>query len=600
MKDLNLRKAFPIVAAALGNKLGINVMVTGTQACTNGDEIHLPSYDGDDPGYKAVAWGFLAHEAAHIRYTDFSICARVTDKFRFSVLNVLEDIRIEMLINHLYPGTRFTIEKMVLHIIQTGDFHALTQEAHPAAILHDYMLYHLRCVCLNQTALNALAEQADSILESTFPVGMVTRLAGLLSEVPHLASTWDALALTDRILAMLQEEEENERQRQQKQSSGQGGSDSQPHDANDSDGQPDDADPDETGDRPKHSGDESSPDGSDDEAGQDGQGDQPNGTGGDSAQDDSADANPPNGCGNANQGGPSGSALSKLLQAEEDDIPDDIMETARQILEIADKEASDMTFPAPQKPEAGQSGSGLLAKVETETGRLRSAMQGIIQSERMNRPVYKDSGRRLDSRRLHRLFSNDARVFQRKTHQESPNTAIHLLLDRSPSTAKAIAQGVKLFDIAAEATLALSLSLEGMPGVNPGITAFPGHNGSPSHVIEILGHGQRVRPNVGNFAVPVSVYGSTPMTEAIWFCASGLMACKESRKVLVVLTDGEPDDDIGTLDILKRCRASGIEDIGIGIGVDVKHLFTTALLINDVRELRAKLFQISKELLLAA
>ena len=521
MKDLNLRKAFPIVAAALGNKLGINVMVTGTQACTNGDEIHLPSYDGDDPGYKAVAWGFLAHEAAHIRYTDFSICARVTDKFRFSVLNVLEDIRIEMLINHLYPGTRFTIEKMVLHIIQTGGFHALTQEAHPAAILHDYMLYHLRCACLNQTALNALAEQADSILESTFPVGMVTRLAGLLSEVPHLASTWDALALTDRILAMLQEEEENERQRQQKQSSGQGGSDSQPHDANDSDGQPDDADPDDVGDRPKHSGDESSPDGSDDEAGQDGQGDQPNGTGGDSAQDDSADANPPNGCGNANQGGPSGSALSKLLQAEEDDIPDDIMETARQILEIADKEASDMTFPAPQKPEAGQSGSGLLAKVETETGRLRSAMQGIIQSERMNRPVYKDSGRRLDSRRLHRLFSNDARVFQRKTHQESPNTAIHLLLDRSPSTAKAIAQGVKLFDIAAEATLALSLSLEGMPGVNPGITAFPGHNGSPSHVIEILGHGQRVRPNVGNFAVPVSVYGSTPMTEAIWFCASG-------------------------------------------------------------------------------
>ena len=324
---------------------------------------------------------------------------------------------------------------------------------------------------------------------------MVTRLAGLLSEVPHLASTWDALALTDRILAMLQEEEENERQRQQKQSSGQDGSDIQPHDASDSDGQPDDADPDdsgaqsngsdddsgqddadgqsngsddgtapdETGDQPKNAGDESNPDGSDGEDGQDNQDDQPNGAGGDSAQDDSVDADPPNGCGNAGQGDPSGSALSKLLQAEEDDIPDDLMETARQLLEIADKEASDMTFPAPQKPEAGQSGAGLLAKVETETGRLRSAMQGIIQSERMNRPVYKDSGRRLDSRRLHRLFSNDARVFHRKAHQESPNTAIHLLLDRSPSTAKAIAPGVKLFDIAAEATLALSLSLEGVP-----------------------------------------------------------------------------------------------------------------------------------------
>jgi cobalamin biosynthesis protein CobT len=536
-----------------------------------------------------------------------------------------------MLINNLYPGTRFTIEKTVLHMIQIGGFRALAKEAHPAAVLHDYMLYHLRFVFLNQTALKTLAEQAESILECVFPVGMVTRLAGLLSGVADLASTQDALALTDRILTMLQEEEEKERQRQQKQSPSRDDSDdssngsadgSDPDDSGDqSNGSDDDPDRDDSGNQPKGADDDSDPEdsddssngsadgsdsddygdqssGSDDDLEPDDSGDQPKGSDDGSYPDDSDD--PPNGTGNVGQGGQNANALRWLLDAKGDDIPDDIMETARKILEISEKEASDITFPAPQKPMISQSGTGLLAKVETETGRLRSAIQGIIQSERMNRPVYKDSGRKLDGRRLHRLFSNDARVFQRKTHRETPNTAIHLLIDRSPSMARTVESGQKMISVATEASLALSLSLEGVPGVNPGITAFPGYNGSPDHVIEILGHGQRVRPNVSNFAVPSDNFGSTPMTEAIWFCASALLACKESRKVLVVLTDGEPDDDIGTLDILKRCRASGIEDIGIGIGVDVRHLFTTSVLINDVKELRARLFQISKELLLAA
>ena len=109
MQHSTMRNAFPIVAAALGNKLGIDVQVKGTDAKTDGKQIILPSYDGNDPGYKTVAWGFLAHESAHIRFTDFTTVARVTNKFRFSILNLLEDVRIELLINSLYPGTRFPL-----------------------------------------------------------------------------------------------------------------------------------------------------------------------------------------------------------------------------------------------------------------------------------------------------------------------------------------------------------------------------------------------------------------------------------------------------------------------------------------------------------
>ena len=50
-----LNEAFPIVAAALGHRLGVRVMVQGQTARTDGEMIVIPSYDGKDPHYKDLA-----------------------------------------------------------------------------------------------------------------------------------------------------------------------------------------------------------------------------------------------------------------------------------------------------------------------------------------------------------------------------------------------------------------------------------------------------------------------------------------------------------------------------------------------------------------
>ena len=140
------------------------------------------------------------------------------------------------------------------------------------------------------------------------------------------------------------------------------------------------------------------------------------------------------------------------------------------------------------------------------------------------------------------------------------------------------------------------MALEGLPGVNPGITAFPGSD--DESVYRLLEHGQRVKSRTGAFALSPS--GSTPMTEAIWFGAAALLRCREPRKVLIVMTDGQPNDKLSTLEILQRCRDSGIETVGIGLGIEVSHLFPVAIAINDFRELRSQLFELSKTLLMAA
>lgn len=192
-------------------------------------------------------------------------------------------------------------------------------------------------------------------------------------------------------------------------------------------------------------------------------------------------------------------------------------------------------------------------------------------------------------------------MFQRSAVKPSPNTAIHLLLDKSDSMGYQVndtrghAMGTRL-PMALEATLALALAFEGLSGVNPGITAFPGDQ--EGSVYRLLDHGQRIRQRAGAFSLLAN--GGTPMTEAIWFGAAALLRCREPRKVLMVMTDGQPDDMVSTLAILQRCRDSGIETVGIGLGIDVSHLFPIAITINGLQELRTQLFELSKSVLLAA
>src|SRR5664280_2420747 len=215
MKNKILQHAFPIVAAAIGNRFGIKVCVGGDQAYTDGKAIQLPAYAGDDPAYQAVAWGLLAHEAAHIRYSDFSI-AYGPSVLRRRLAGAIEDVRIEYELAKDFPGTRLTLRTVIENMIAKGGFTASTIDDHPANILHGYVLKSLRARVLGQAALQPLVEQTEKALKANFPKGAVIRLQGLLSEVPEgLTSERDCLHLADRILTMIEQEVEQQKQSQQ-------------------------------------------------------------------------------------------------------------------------------------------------------------------------------------------------------------------------------------------------------------------------------------------------------------------------------------------------------------------------------------------------
>jgi nitric oxide reductase activation protein len=141
------------------------------------------------------------------------------------------------------------------------------------------------------------------------------------------------------------------------------------------------------------------------------------------------------------------------------------------------------------------------------------------------------------------------------------------------------------------------MALEGIQGVNLGITAFPGKDGEASSVYSVLPHGSTVRSRVAAYGGDLD--GSTPLAEAIWFAGCRLVQQREERKLLLVLTDGIPDDLDEALNVLSRCRFSGIEVTGIGLGIEVDRVFETNVSVQLIRDLPAQLNEVCKQLLLA-
>jgi cobaltochelatase CobT len=593
MRDNTLHHAFPIVAAAIGNRFGIQVKVGGDQAYTDGKLIQLPAYNGNDPDYQDYAWGLLAHEAAHLRYSDFTLVYGQS-VLRRRLCGAIEDVRIEYELAKDFPGTRLTLRTVIEKMIVSGGFAAAKEDDHPANVLYGYVLKSLRARVLGQTALTPLVEISERVLKSLFPAGAVIRLKGLLSEVPDsLTSEADCLHLADRILTLIEQECERptqENTQQQQNQAAQGDSDIEASDSKDDTESDDDHDRSSTSTDDTDSSEVSFGPGettdSDDTAGNDFMPNQ---------MSDNELAGQADGSGYQ-------SLMATLQSASDADFDRDVFDVVKSALALDDRDAPETVIPVGLKP-LGNAAAGLnlLNRVQSESVKIRAALQGWVQSQRLDRSHPACRGRRVIGRRLPQLVLGDPKVFTRRVVKPAPNTAIHLLLDKSDSMDEPVWVGknqsvANRLSIALEASMALALAFEGIAGVNPGMTAFPGRD--DTSVFRLLEHGERVRAHSAAFSLRAG--GTTPMTEAVWFAAAALLRCREPRKVLLVMTDGQPNDILSTLEILQRCRNSGIETVGVGLGLDVSHLFPAAIMINELRELRSQLFALSKAVLLAA
>ncbi len=548
-----LKNALPIVAAAYGEKFGVKVLIQGQDAFTDGERIVIPTANPDDPHYQQIAWGYLAHEAAHIRHTNFDMVQKASSKpIRKALLNIIEDVRIENELAKDYPGTRRSISQVIEYMVDTQQM-CVPEQPEPASNLQAWLLFRLRCHFLGQKSLTPLYQAVDERVRQLFPAAAMSRLSAMLTAVPSLASTGEVLKLVDAIVAMLEEESrppQDESDADSGNDIGQDASNDSNNSNNSSGRQTPETDSSATGDAAET---------------------------GDSDNSDQADN------------------LRQALEASAAQFePDTFAQVAEVLSEQAEGHQGVTPLSLPQAEQAMLGDEAILTLSASESAQIRARLRGMVQSSQDNRNHAKRHGLRVATHRLAASQAGESRLFIQRQPRIAPNAAVHLLVDISGSMGKPIGEGNrKYFHVANEAALALAMALEGIPGVVPAVSYFPGIHQEVS--IALLPK-QSVRHRAACF--DQKPRGCTPMAQAMWFAANSLLAQKQKRKLMIVLTDGDPDDRAATHDIVDRCRRSGFELLGIGIQTrSVEKFFPQSIVINDVKDLKRELFEVTQQLL---
>ncbi|MGI2139650.1 VWA domain-containing protein [Shewanella baltica] len=546
-----LKNALPIVAAAYGEKFGVKVLIQGQDAFTDGERIVIPTANPDDPHYQQIAWGYLAHEAAHIRHTNFEMVQKASSKpIRKALLNIIEDVRIENELAKDYPGTRRSISQVIEYMVDTQQM-SVPEQLEPASNLQAWLLFRLRCHFLGQKALTPLYQAVDERVRQLFPAAAMSRLSAMLTAVPSLGSTGEVLKLVDAIVAMLEEESRPPQDESDADGGDDIGQDASNDSNNSSDSQTPETDSSATGDVAET---------------------------GDSDHSDQADN------------------LRQALEASAAQFePDTFAQVAEVLSEQAEGHQGVTPLSLPQAEQAMLGDEAILTLSASESAQIRARLRGMVQSSQDNRNHAKRQGLRVATHRLAASQAGESRLFIQRQPRIAPNAAVHLLVDISGSMGKPIGEGNrKYFHVANEAALALAMALEGIPGVVPAVSYFPGIHQEVS--IALLPK-QSVRHRAACF--DQKPRGCTPMAQAMWFAANSLLAQKQKRKLMIVLTDGDPDDWAATHDIVDRCRRSGFELLGIGIQTrSVERFFPQSIVINDVKDLKRELFEVTQQLLI--
>ena len=571
-----LTNALPIVAAAYGRTFNIPVQVGGDEAMTNGKVIQIPAVRDSA---KSLAYGYLAHEAGHVRFTDFGLARHSTPLGR-AIENIVEDVRIENAMIRTYPGTRSTLDSVIDALIADGKLSPVTDQASPPEILGNGLLHLTRHRYRQQTALLNHAKQADQVMRKVLGARFVHRLHGLLTEIPTLKSTAEVMDLSRRILDLMEEESQDSSSAEEDDSQSQGSRRNEPSTANPDD-VPEDSEPSTQSQAQGAESEEPSTQNLDEDSEPSTQS-QAQGTESEepSTQSHAPGPDPEN----------ARTALQAALNATEEELPEDVFQVVAETLG-AESLPSPTLLPSPEHYAGNpHSGRTALLRVKVHSAKLTARLQGLVQAHTLTRHRTAQRGRELSPAHLHRAGVGDPRIFRTKTHKVAPDTALHLLVDLSGS----MAGGQD--SIALDAAMALALALEPIKDVSRAVTAFPGRHGQDGQVTVVLCHGERVSTGAGAFVQHAR--GGTPMTGALWFAAADLLSRSEDRKVLLTLTDGEPNDVRSAKDLITRAAQAGIECIGIGIQHDVSRLFPAATRIDDIADLKTALFGIAERLLL--
>ena len=541
-KNALLADALPAVCRAVTRQKGIKLVFQGPPR-TDGKTIYsdpLP-IDADEDQRKMII-GDIDHECGHILFTDFEYHRNQMEalpedrkEFLHSLANAIEDTMEERRMAEEYIGCRQTLAESAELLMQKHGPEAII-DVTPGKLLSNYIDAWGRVHVLGQQvepcleyAKEALVEQLDEREVRYLDALLTTHLYS----VDNTRDTWDLVKRVEQFLEDIDEDDENDEEQ---------GDSGQPQDQKASQGQ----------DQPSGS-----------EQGQDpaqstGQGQDPN-------------PGQPQGQDTGQSQGPSNPAKKENAQAMLNDKQVDatpFFDRRKDAKEAAEEAAMEHYVPEADSgtvggfsegdPEFANADLGDYRKLRDElSGEIEQLKRRIVQEYQTRthrRHVAAEQGR-LDGRSLVRAMTGDTQVYRKRVHRMIPQPAVSLVVDSSGSM-----YGREM-ELAKQAAIVVLETNEHL-GVKTALHVFAGGSSKT-----VKTHEQPLN-TVRHQVAGIEAGGGTPMSEALWESGLAIARRREERKLIFLVTDGQPNDPQGTREIASMLERSGIELYGVGIASD--------------------------------
>lgn len=530
--------ALPIIVTNYARAFGVVVRMQGMQAYTDGDVITIPRLDLKDPVKARLAYGYLAHEAAHVRYTDFSIVKKCSGNYlRSSILNILEDARVERLIGSSFIGVWENLELLRSYRSESWEQYKTKVGWLPLLqVILAFLLCYTGSYCQRFRILRDRAAFLCRILRARMSKHGVRRLARLSLRVLRCKNTAEIMRLGEDIISLLNTK---------------GVFDPNNHKPIKMP-------------RRKRKLSEAAGD-----------------TGALKRQRLNAELSrelyelQKSIAGDFSKLAPCSDPSSVLTDINEDS------ESARDDLGIF---------------EVGVCRSGrpdFITKIES-SARLRRQLSARIRSYVENLGGSRLQGHRINPYKAVMAEFGENEIFYDRIEEQGMSTSVHLLVDVSGSMISTDGEALTRAEAACRCALSLALALDGIDGVVSMCSFFPGIK---CEIETALKPGQRVRECSSLF--DQKPRGSTPLAQALWHAALSVELAHCNRNIVLVLTDGIPDSIKQAKIALEHLQALNVECYGIGLRLDfIRSLIPQSRVISSPSELEQAMFSLLERVLL--
>ena len=536
--------ALPLIMGNYASNFGINLFMYGASAYTDGKNITIPRLNFNNPEEMELAFGYVAHECGHVRYSDFDVIGKSFEggEVLKSLFNALEDTRIEYLQIRNWPGLKRTLNVLVQKLDESVCRY-LKSCKNKTGLITSFFDCSNRVNCLNQSAEKSL-KAAKTKLKKLLPETLITALQEKAKLSVKCRNSAEVLDLSREIMNIISKTLDflNDQKAERENAEGQ------------------------------------------------------------TDLFDNSLAEKVKKLGFIGKLGTDEQKLTKALTKEFEKILSKI-KGSFELDEHLDRKHPDFTsvLEACSAKSKGAVDIGSLVsrnsapakdlslykKVLSENS-LRNNIQHLVKGYEEWNTGLASSGKCLDVRRYQYTLAGKLsdNVFKRKQPKKALNTSIHLLVDISGSLSRPcrVNSTETRSQVANHVALSLAMSLESVKNVDNRVIYFPGNC---CEYEEVYHSGQSLVERATHF--DLMPRGCTPLAQTLLYSIHN-MPCvdKYHRNIIIVITDGEPDNYEFARDMLNKAKSMNIEVYALRISPNqgrLTDLFEEHVDMSDASEL---------------